>query len=94
VSPPASPATVTAAETIGTVAASPVVSIGVMSSAQALLARFIGPIARVLVRQSSLEVRSLDEFSDRLASHIDKDEERTRFKSDLAALIDHQGKAP
>jgi serine/threonine-protein kinase len=90
VPPPASPPRAAAAETFGAVPAAPVVSIGVMSSAQALLARFIGPIARVLVRQSSLEVRSLDEFSDRLASHIDKDEERTRFKRDLADLIDHQ----
>jgi eukaryotic-like serine/threonine-protein kinase len=67
-----------------------IVSIDIMSSAQALLARFIGPIARVLVRQSSLDVRSLEEFGERLASHIDQADERDRFRHDLAALIERK----
>ncbi|SNB74706.1 serine/threonine protein kinase [Arboricoccus pini] len=55
----------------------------VMSSAQLMLARFIGPIAGVLVKRSSLEARSLDGFGEQLASFIDKDEERDDFRKEF-----------
>jgi serine/threonine protein kinase len=64
-----------------------VVPTSVITLAQAQLARFIGPIARILVRQSSLDVRSIDEFCDRLAGHIDQGDERNQFKRDLALLL-------
>jgi eukaryotic-like serine/threonine-protein kinase len=68
------------------------VPVGIMSAAQHLLARFIGPIAGLIVRQSSLEVRSLDEFGDRLASHLEQGEERAQFKRELATVINRHEK--
>jgi eukaryotic-like serine/threonine-protein kinase len=70
-----------------------VVPTKVISLTQTLLARFIGPIARILVRQSSLDVRSIDEFCDRLAGHIDHDDERNQFKRDLALLLGREEQA-
>ena len=86
------PATAIAIEGADEPSGTPIVPVGIMSAAQTLLARFIGPMARVLVRQGSLDVRSLEEFGERLASHIDQKDERDRFKRDLASLMERKEK--
>ena len=47
-----------------------------------LFARYIGPMAKVLVRRESRNANSLDTLCRALASHIDKDAERRRFMAD------------
>ncbi len=37
---------------------------------RALLARHIGPIAKIFVQKAATEARSLDEFCERLAAHV------------------------
>ncbi|MBL8435709.1 MAG: hypothetical protein JNL99_12340, partial [Zoogloea sp.] len=44
-----------------------------------LFARYIGPMAKVLVRRESRNANSLDTLCRALASHIDKDVDRRRF---------------
>jgi hypothetical protein len=44
-----------------------------------LFARYIGPMAKVLVRRESRTANSLETLCRALASHIDKDSERQRF---------------
>ena len=44
-----------------------------------LFARYIGPMAKVLVRRESRNANSLDTLCRALASHIDKDADRRRF---------------
>jgi hypothetical protein len=46
---------------------------------RALLARHIGPIAKVLVQKASTEARSLDEFFERLAGHVTAPADRAVF---------------
>jgi len=65
-----------------------VLPLEVISGAQSLLARSIGPMARILVRQGSLNVLSFEEFGDRLASHIGRESEKLQFKRDLSRLFD------
>ncbi|NUQ72928.1 MAG: hypothetical protein HUU21_05170 [Polyangiaceae bacterium] len=44
-----------------------------------LFARYIGPMAKLLVRRESRNANSLDTLCRALASHIDKDADRRRF---------------
>jgi hypothetical protein len=46
---------------------------------RALLARHIGPIAKIFVQKASTEARSLDEFCERLATHVGTPTDRTAF---------------
>jgi hypothetical protein len=46
---------------------------------RALLARHIGPIAKVFVQKAATEARSLDEFCERLAAHVSTPTDRTAF---------------
>ena len=47
-----------------------------------LFARYIGPMAKVLVRRESRNANSLDTLCRALASHIDKDADRRRFMAE------------
>jgi hypothetical protein len=46
---------------------------------RALLARHIGPIAKVLVQKAAAEARSLDEFYEQLAAHVRAPNDRAAF---------------
>ena len=46
---------------------------------RALLARHIGPIAKIMVQKAATEARSLDEFCERLAAHVNAPAERAAF---------------
>jgi hypothetical protein len=46
---------------------------------RALLARHIGPIAKIFVQKAATEARSLDEFCERLAAHVSAPTDRTAF---------------
>jgi TIR domain len=46
---------------------------------RALLAKHIGPIARILVQKAAVEARSVDEFCERLAAHVRAPDERAAF---------------
>jgi TIR domain len=46
---------------------------------RALLARHIGPIAKIMVQKAATEARSLDEFCERLAAHVGTPAERATF---------------
>jgi hypothetical protein len=46
---------------------------------RALLARHIGPIAKVLVQKAAAEARSLDEFCEQLAAHVRAPNDRAAF---------------
>ena len=45
------------------------------------LAEFLGPIARVMVSKAAKKSGSLDELYDRLAEHLNSDEERAAFRA-------------
>jgi hypothetical protein len=53
-----------------------------VEAARSALTHYIGPIAPVLIRKAASEATSLDDFHDRLASHVPA-EERTAFRSRL-----------
>jgi len=55
--------------------------------ARTLLTSFIGPISAIVIRQSSFELSTLEEFSDRLAVHIPGAAEQSRFRTRLQALM-------
>jgi hypothetical protein len=46
---------------------------------RALLARHVGPIAKIFVQKASTEARSLDEFFERLGAHVKAPAERATF---------------
>jgi hypothetical protein len=46
---------------------------------RAMLARHIGPIAKIFVQKAATEARSLDEFCERLATHVSTPTDRTAF---------------
>ena len=46
---------------------------------RALLARHVGPIAKVLLQKASTEARSLDEFFERLGAHVSAPADRAAF---------------
>jgi hypothetical protein len=49
------------------------------AAVRALLARHIGPIAKVLVQKAATESSSLDDFCERLAAHVKAPAERAAF---------------
>jgi len=48
-------------------------------AARTLLARHIGPIAKVFVQKAATEARSLDDFCERLAAHVSAPADRAAF---------------
>ena len=58
----------------------------VLAGATRLLARHIGPIAKVVVKRSARRAGSLDQFHDLLAGEVGDSGERNRFLSELRAL--------
>ena len=56
----------------------------VLTRAEQMLARQIGPLARILVREAAKHARSPRELSEHLAVHIDDPEVRKLFDTDGA----------
>lgn len=52
-----------------------------------LLARHIGPIAKVLVEKAATEARTADEFCEQLAAHVAATSERTSFVQAVRARL-------
>lgn len=52
---------------------------GEVDRAQRVLAAYVGPVARVLVRRAAAEAGTVDDLWDALAKHIDRADERARF---------------
>jgi hypothetical protein len=52
-----------------------------------LLARHIGPIAKLLVEKAASQARTPDEFCERLASHLAKQPERQSFVQAVRARL-------
>jgi tRNA A-37 threonylcarbamoyl transferase component Bud32 len=57
------------------------------AAAQAALAQFMGPIARVLVRQAAAQATSAQDFFERLCAHLAKPEETAALRRRLAADV-------
>ncbi|MCG8313958.1 MAG: serine/threonine protein kinase [Pseudomonadales bacterium] len=55
----------------------------ILSSIEVTLAKFVGPMARVLVKKNSTRTETLEELSAKLALHIPNAEERNQFLSRL-----------
>lgn len=58
---------------------------GSVEVAQGALAVFVGPIAKVLARKAAEQARDLDDFHDRLAAHLDREDDRTAFRRRVRA---------
>jgi serine/threonine-protein kinase len=54
-----------------------------VDAAQAALASFVGPIAKVLAHRAAERARSLDDFHDMLAAELAGEDERTAFRRKL-----------
>jgi serine/threonine-protein kinase len=54
---------------------------------RAMLARHIGPIAKVLVQKAASEEKSLEELCVRLAAHVTAPPERAKFLQDARARL-------
>lgn len=59
-----------------------------LAAAQAALAQFMGPIARVLVRQAAQQATSPADFIDRLCAHLAKPEETAALRRRLRAEVE------
>jgi serine/threonine-protein kinase len=70
----------------GTVAAATVIPGAVVSSAQTALAFFVGPIARVLVRNAAMQAVSSEEFIERLCAHVANADEAAQLRRRLQAV--------
>jgi eukaryotic-like serine/threonine-protein kinase len=57
-------------------------------AAQTALTVFLGPIAKVLVRKAVDQARTTDEFFDRLAAHLTRDEDRAAFRRQVSKFRD------
>ena len=55
----------------------------ILSSIEVTLAKYVGPMARVLVKKNSTRTETLEELSAKLALHIPNAEERNQFLSRL-----------
>jgi serine/threonine-protein kinase len=55
----------------------------VLSTAEKRLAQYVGPLARVLIRQAAESTGNLKELYAQLATHIDSEEERSAFLDSL-----------
>jgi predicted Ser/Thr protein kinase len=56
-----------------------------IAAAQAALAFYMGPIAKILVAQALAQAASVRDFFDRLATHIAREEDRREFRRKLSA---------
>ena len=59
-----------------------------VTAAQSVLAFFVGPIARVLVRDAAAQAASPRDFVDRLCAHVSKPEEQTALRRRLRAEVE------
>jgi serine/threonine-protein kinase len=59
-----------------------------MTAAQGVLAFFVGPIARVLVRDAAAQAASGRDFVERLCGHVTKPEEQTALRRRLRAEVE------
>jgi hypothetical protein len=77
VTPPSSPAH------------APIVASGTpqFDAVRSLLARHIGPIAKILIEKAAAEARTTEEFCDRLAAHVTAPAERAAFVSAVRARL-------
>ncbi|HEX4782444.1 MAG TPA: serine/threonine-protein kinase [Usitatibacter sp.] len=64
-------------------AARPVFSPETLSAAEKRLASYVGPLARVLIRQAAESSGNIKELYAQLATHIDSEEERSAFLDSL-----------
>jgi hypothetical protein len=71
------------------VARGPIVGPGTQEfeAIRVLLARHIGPIAKVLVEKAATEARTADEFCEQLAAHVAAASERTSFVQAVRARL-------
>ena len=67
----------------------PVLHVGAEDSnaIRGLLARHVGPIAKVLVQKATNEARSIDDFCDRLAGYVPAPNERAAFRQSVKARL-------
>jgi serine/threonine-protein kinase len=73
-------------EPVSTVAAATLIPGAVVSSAQTALAFFVGPIARVLVRDAAMQAVSNRDFIDRLCVHVPNPDEAAQLRRRLQAV--------
>jgi serine/threonine-protein kinase len=59
-----------------------------VAAAQAALAFFVGPIARVLVRDAAAQARSGRDFIERLCAHVPKPDEQASLRRRLRAEVE------
>jgi TIR domain len=70
-------------------AAEPIVASGTpeFETVRALLARYVGPIAKLFVEKAAVEARSANEFCDQLAAHVPAPADRTAFLQAVRAQL-------
>ena len=73
----------TVPEASATAAPRPVFSPEVLATAEKRLASYVGPLARVLIRQAAESSGNVKELYAQLATHIDSEEERSAFLDSL-----------
>jgi hypothetical protein len=54
---------------------------------RSLLARHIGPIAKIYVEKAATQAKTKDDFCERLAAHISAPADRTAFLNAARALL-------
>ncbi len=86
--PTLGPAQTGTAPTAATAAGGAPIPAAAVSAAQAALAQFMGPIARVLVRQAAEQATSPTDFIDRLCAHLAKPEETAALRRRLRAEVE------
>lgn len=59
-----------------------------LAAAQAALAFYVGPIARMLVRQAAAQAASRKDFLDRLCAHVTRPDEATALRRRLRAEVE------
>ena len=59
-----------------------------VTAAQAVLAHFVGPIARMMVREASTQAISGRDFLDRLAAHVTRPDEVSELRRRLRAEVE------
>ena len=87
--PAGAPPKLSRAQKRGPAARAPIVGLGTQEfeAIRVLLARHIGPIAKVLVEKAATEARSADEFCAQLAAHVAAASERTSFMQAVRARL-------
>jgi len=71
-----------------TVAGTGTISPEALAAAQTVLAFFVGPIARMMVRQAAQNVASPQDFIDRLCAHVSKPDELATLRRRLRAEVE------